>query len=337
MLYIPYSLKRCTKCGEWKLDSRKCFHLNGARLYSMCGTCKCAKETQYQKANKAIIAERKRQFYQTNKERILERNMRRYLSNREYALEQKRRYYQKDKQRHNERVKQYHAANKERIKESQQQWRQRNNGYLVEYRKKYSKTAHGKLMSRKQKAIRRARKVASPGNLTIKGIRRQYDAQQGRCYYCKAELSDKYHVDHFIPLSRGGTNTLDNIVIACPTCNMRKHNKMPDEFLALLRAEKEMETTMPLKPLSADARHKLWEIAERRCQSPLEAPLCQGKPEIKISKAIIKSYRPVKDEFKVLCPMCAALYAGGHEFEHVRSRLMREGELPDNWRDLVWE
>ncbi|MBZ5623051.1 MAG: HNH endonuclease [Acidobacteriia bacterium] len=37
-------------------------------------------------------------------------------------------------------------------------------------------------------------------------------------------------IDHYIPLSKGGTNFPDNIVLACWPCNNRKRAKLPSEF-----------------------------------------------------------------------------------------------------------
>lgn len=43
------------------------------------------------------------------------------------------------------------------------------------------------------------------------------------CVYCKKKLNDEtVTVDHFVPLSRGGTNSEDNIVPSCFDCNHTK-------------------------------------------------------------------------------------------------------------------
>jgi 5-methylcytosine-specific restriction endonuclease McrA len=51
-----------------------------------------------------------------------------------------------------------------------------------------------------------------------------WDACGGRCTYCGVALHPfrTFTVDHVIPRSRGGTNALENLVGACPTCNGRK-------------------------------------------------------------------------------------------------------------------
>ena len=54
----------------------------------------------------------------------------------------------------------------------------------------------------------------------------------GRCLYCgiKIEL-DEMHADHFIPLVKGGSNLRGNIVCSCASCNLSKHDKMPEDFI----------------------------------------------------------------------------------------------------------
>ncbi|RQR87712.1 HNH endonuclease [Burkholderia sp. Bp9010] len=52
------------------------------------------------------------------------------------------------------------------------------------------------------------------------------------CYWCGAKCGRKYHVDHYNPLSKGGKHEVSNLVIACPTCNLRKSAKDPLEFAA---------------------------------------------------------------------------------------------------------
>lgn len=50
----------------------------------------------------------------------------------------------------------------------------------------------------------------------------------GRCFYCGAE--GKRTIEHKIPKFRGGRNNAENCVVACSTCNGRKHTRTPEEF-----------------------------------------------------------------------------------------------------------
>lgn len=54
------------------------------------------------------------------------------------------------------------------------------------------------------------------------------------CYWCSKKCKDKYHVDHYQPLARGGKHVIANLVIACPPCNLKKNAKDPYQFAASL-------------------------------------------------------------------------------------------------------
>ena len=49
-----------------------------------------------------------------------------------------------------------------------------------------------------------------------------------RCHWCKCLTTKRRHrptsatVDHLVPLSRGGTNSPSNVVVACLTCNLAR-------------------------------------------------------------------------------------------------------------------
>lgn len=53
--------------------------------------------------------------------------------------------------------------------------------------------------------------------------------------YCNEELP--LTNDHVVPLSRGGSNNIDNILPACKGCNCSKSAKTLEEYLSLLDRE----------------------------------------------------------------------------------------------------
>lgn len=61
-------------------------------------------------------------------------------------------------------------------------------------------------------------------------------AEKLPCYWCgKQTKRGDRHGDHVIPLSKGGTHTLDNLCISCVSCNTRKRALMPEEFKKIVR------------------------------------------------------------------------------------------------------
>jgi 5-methylcytosine-specific restriction endonuclease McrA len=46
---------------------------------------------------------------------------------------------------------------------------------------------------------------------------------KGLCAYCGLGVDPQcWHLDHVIPIARGGGHTKSNVVASCPTCNMKK-------------------------------------------------------------------------------------------------------------------
>lgn len=73
-------------------------------------------------------------------------------------------------------------------------------------------------------------------------LRNIFDAQAGRCFYCKKPLIFKSKSsrkrsdgklsstkDHFIPKAEGGARGRTNIVCACSPCNNLKGQRLPTE------------------------------------------------------------------------------------------------------------
>ena len=49
------------------------------------------------------------------------------------------------------------------------------------------------------------------------------------CFYCGKKLDpNSIHVDHFIPWSFIKDDNLWNLVLSCPTCNLKKNDRLPD-------------------------------------------------------------------------------------------------------------
>jgi 5-methylcytosine-specific restriction endonuclease McrA len=99
---------------------------------------------------------------------------------------------------------------------------------------------HGTSSSFKIPTVLRLRRYV---NVPRRGARwsRQSVLQRDKftCGYCGIQPSGKqrnriltgrdFTIDHILPVSRGGKNTWGNTICACPACNQRKGNRLPNE------------------------------------------------------------------------------------------------------------
>ena len=118
--------------------------------------------------------------------------------------------------------------------EERQQWRELRMKRRIEKEKqrqcdRYANDPnHRERMKERQRTrsttIRNSPKL--PQNFHIQ----QWERQGRKCYHCSKALDNPEHLDHLIPLSRGGTHTPDNLVASCVRCNVRKGGKTAEEF-----------------------------------------------------------------------------------------------------------
>jgi len=64
-------------------------------------------------------------------------------------------------------------------------------------------------------------------------IRSEVLARDGRkcAYHFHLGNLAEWHLDHSVPRDHGGENSYENLVVSCPTCNLRKSGKIEFEFL----------------------------------------------------------------------------------------------------------
>jgi len=134
-------------------------------------------------------------------------------NHKEYFLNYRKLYYQRNKVRIN-------AQNK-------------NNAHKYrEYYRDYAKTwaQSNRLKRAVNESKRRSQKYGSISNYTVDDIKNLLVLQHNKCIACLQQLV-KYHIDHRVPLSKGGDNHRRNIDLLCPYCNISKGNKDSMEFM----------------------------------------------------------------------------------------------------------
>lgn len=153
-------------------------------------------------------------------------------------------------QRAKERHHLWHAENKETARQRTRNYRAKNPDKVRAFpsAKSPKKVAYRQTHREKQSAYhkqwkvdnpervkanhwkREARKRGNGGIHTGVDIKAIFQAQRGKCAYCRIKLGKRYHVDHIVPLISGGTNDRRNIQITCPSCNLRKNAKDPIDY-----------------------------------------------------------------------------------------------------------
>ncbi len=97
--------------------------------------------------------------------------------------------------------------------------------------KRYRATENGKEAAKRGSRIYNLRSRAA-GEVCWDDVMNLISAQNSKCYYCDDDLDGQFHVDHKIPVSRGGSSDKENLAITCPHCNRSKGAKTDTEFIA---------------------------------------------------------------------------------------------------------
>lgn len=205
-----FPMKTCTHCNRDFPANREYFHSHKQGMYglrSQCKACYTAKVDIYRSNHKDKVAVWLKRWRSKNGEKI-----------REYAKKhgtpEKRKAYRIN---HREQLREYHRLrylhNKEKYQEQGRAWRMAN-----------------PLKRRQSVNRRRAKRVLAGGFHTADQIAELHTRQDGKCFHCSVEFNGVFTEDHIIPISRGGTDWIDNIALMCQSCNSSKGTKLLHEW-----------------------------------------------------------------------------------------------------------
>lgn len=149
-------------------------------------------------------------------------------------------WYRANKQRALATGKVWRAKNRDKVVSSRRAWARANKAkmgaYLADYVAGHPDTIRATKRRWKKNnpraAVidahrRRARKRTASGLYTLEQLEARIAYYGGKCAYCPGPFE---HVDHVIPLSRGGSNWPANLRPACSKCNCSKNNKTLREW-----------------------------------------------------------------------------------------------------------
>ncbi len=187
--------KRCSKCGEKKPLTeyhRRNTVPNGYK--PQCKACQAA----YVQENIERITETQRRYNDENREKVRARKNAYNERNRETVRDQHRAYVEKNREHLNELARARAKQNKDKIQENTRRYQARKQGATV-----------------------------APVSYTA--ILERFGMV---CHICGNEIGSRamLHMDHVIPLSRGGHHSEDNIRPSHAFCNTRKGARLMEEL-----------------------------------------------------------------------------------------------------------
>jgi len=202
---IKMEKKVCTGCNKEKSLTEYHKRRNAKDGFkSACKECRNAQSKKYYQENKEKVKATHKKWQKENPEKV-----------KAYSKKYREENPEKEKARH----KKWQKENPEKVKAYSKKWEKEN---------PEKARASKRLKDSKRRAQKRNTQVEVITDELLKEywIKKNIDPQ--RCFYCEDRPYE--HLEHCIPLSRGGTHTKDNLVPACASCNLSKGTKTPDEW-----------------------------------------------------------------------------------------------------------
>lgn len=204
---VKMNTKVCNgPCGKCLPATLEFFHKQKGGLFglrSKCKTCRSKEKKKHRQENKQEIL-KKEAKYRSDKSEYLREYLKEYRHQNKEEIKKQRRGYRK--------------KNKESISESNKKWRELNKNKRQQYQKEYYQNNKDLYKARGAK-YRATLLKQTPDYANISLI---------EDIYCSCP--EGYHIDHIIPLSRGGLHYESNLCYLPARINLSKHNKLIEEF-----------------------------------------------------------------------------------------------------------
>ena len=181
----------------------------------------CAQKREYASANRETIRDYNKDYRSRpgKRDHLLEKSRAWREQNAQYCIEAKREYRRQYPEKTKAAVRRYAAAHREEARQTTKRW--------IKEHPEQVRTHHNN---------RDARIRGAAGKHTVADVQAIWERQRHRCAVpnCEKPISehgkDRFHVDHVIAVSRGGSNDAFNLQILCKFHNIQKHDLDPIEW-----------------------------------------------------------------------------------------------------------
>lgn len=234
--------KKCSRCGQEFPATTEYFAPRKRRgqtgLAYECRECKNKEQAKYRNSHREILKEKARIYRSTPeyKERQKQYNARPDVkAKRNEYFRRWTKTPEGRKKRREEKAK-YRQTHKKEIALQNASHREQRRAYDV----RRGQTPERKAYYKKADHKRRTQKLQAGGSFTTSELQAVIAAHTNPktgeliCAWCGKPIKGQYHLDHWIPLSKGGTNEAGNLRIMHPKCNLKKNAKLPSELGRLL-------------------------------------------------------------------------------------------------------
>lgn len=165
---------------------------------------------------------------EANAEKYLSTKKKYRADNKDKIKDSKRLFYVANKEEINANCREYYVNNCENVKVVSATWRSNNKNRHNMSNRIWAKNNTEKVAIASVR--RRACEANSEGYLNFSDYFEILANQDYKCPYCNADLHNNYHLDHIMPISRGGSSWPDNFQALCPSCNLSKNAKLPWDY-----------------------------------------------------------------------------------------------------------
>lgn len=220
-------IKICKDCGI------------GVSVKIILGLCNRCYQKQYREAHREKNKDYQKHWYAINRDRVRKRTGQYAKDNRDKVNAAQKKWHRANPKKASVYAKRWRTIHPEEKRADGERWREKNPAYFKSYREAnrdrlleqdrcYREANPDKVLEGSRR--RRTRKISAEGSFTETEFQELLQKYDNQCLCCKQPFTEDNppQRDHIVPLSKGGTDFIENVQCLCRLCNQRKHTAIID-------------------------------------------------------------------------------------------------------------